>query len=138
MVYTDINTKSNINFRKRHPAIYWAPRILSILFILFISLFALDIFDMKLGLWGTIVGLFMHLIPSMILTVTLIISWKYEWVGGTLFALGGLFYISSVIFNSLDWTIKISWSLTIAGPALIISGLFFANWFMKKNKRKKN
>ena len=40
--------------------IYWTPRVLSILFLIFLALFSLDIFEMNLGFWGTIVGLFMH------------------------------------------------------------------------------
>ena len=47
----------------------WAPRIAGILFILFISLFALDVFEMRLGVWGTLFALFMHLIPSILLAV---------------------------------------------------------------------
>jgi len=39
--------------------LFWTPRIAGILFVLFISLFALDIFDMQLGFWETIV-LFIH------------------------------------------------------------------------------
>ena len=59
---------------------FWMPRVAGILFVLFLSLFALDIFEMQLGFWGTIVGLFMHLIPSILLAIALFIAWKREWV----------------------------------------------------------
>ena len=36
--------------------ILWAPRVLSILFILFISIFALDAFEEGMPLWKQIVG----------------------------------------------------------------------------------
>lgn len=49
--------------------IFWTPRILSILFILFLAMFSLDIFEGNYGFWGTIVGLFMHNIPAMILLI---------------------------------------------------------------------
>lgn len=116
--------------------VYWTPRILSILFICFLSLFSLDIFDMKLGFWGTIVGLFMHLIPSIILIAFLLVAWRFEWVGAAAFILFGFWYVSIVINNvirsQLAWYIALSWSLTIAGPAFLVGILFLANWIVKK------
>jgi hypothetical protein len=44
---------------------YFSPRILSILFILFLSLFALDS--------SSLIGLMMHLIPSFLIIVVLIV-----------------------------------------------------------------
>jgi len=73
--------------KKMNQFIFWAPRTLAILFILFLSLFSLDIFDGNYGFWETILGLFMHNIPSMVLLIILIISWKYELVGGIIFNL---------------------------------------------------
>jgi hypothetical protein len=45
----------------------WAPRALSILFIAFLSLFALDVFGEQVGFWRTVLALTMHLIPSVVL-----------------------------------------------------------------------
>ena len=73
--------------------IYWIPRILVIIFILFISLFSLDVFSEYSGL-EVFIALFMHLIPSFILIILLIIAWKWEKIGGILFLiLGGVFII---------------------------------------------
>ena len=52
--------------------IYWSPRILLILFILFLALFSLDVFDEAAGFWQTALALLMHNLPSLILTVILI------------------------------------------------------------------
>jgi hypothetical protein len=121
--------------------VYWFPRVLSIVFILFLSMFALDIFDMNLGFWGTIVGLFMHLIPSFILIIVLLFAWRYELVGAIVFTLFALFYIAqltaTILMNpsdSLPWFVAITWSMTIAGPALLIGILYFVNWHLKKKK----
>ena len=112
--------------------VYWAPRILSIFFILFLALFSLDIFGMGLDFWGTVLGLFMHNIPSLVLLAVLVISWKYEIVGGIAFILAGLTYIGMLMMNpSFEWYM-LSWSVTIAGPAFLIGILFLMNWFKKK------
>ena len=118
-------------------AIFWTPRILAMCFILFVSLFALDIFEMNLGFLGTIVGLFMHLIPSFALIIILIISWKYEIVGTIAFILAGIFYIIMVFMNSFEWYM-LSWILTIAVPLILTGILFWVNWRLKrKNKKSK-
>jgi len=112
--------------------VYWTPRISSIIFILFLAMFSLDIFDMKLGFWGTMLGLFMHNIPVFILLIVLLISWKYEWVGGVVFILAGLLYIILILRNpSFEWYM-LSWAVQIAGPAFFIGYLFFVNWFKKR------
>jgi hypothetical protein len=116
--------------------VYWTPRILSIVFILFLALFSLDVFDMKLGFWGTMLGLFMHNIPVFILLIVLLISWKHEWVGGVVFILAGLLYtalcIVRVVMSSPSGWYMLFWAVEIAGPAFLIGYLFFVNWFKKR------
>jgi len=111
--------------------LFWTPRILSIIFILFLALFSLDIFEMNLGFWQTILGLFMHNIPALLLLVVLLVSWKYEIVGGIVFILAGLAYIVTLIMNPLEWYM-LFWSLQIAGPAFFIGILFLLGWSKKK------
>jgi len=125
--------------KKPGKIIFWTPRILAIMFILFLSLFSLDVFEGNYGFWGTILGLFMHNIPTLILLVVLLISWKREIVGGIVFCLAGLLYIARLAFTAITnppfhWY-YLSWSLTIAGPALLIGILFLVGW---SKKRKKN
>ncbi len=124
--------------KKINKFIYWTPRILSIIFILFLALFSLDIFDMKLDFWGTILGLFMHNIPSFLLLVILIISWKHEIVGGLVFMLAGILYITRLLITILTnpppiWS-ELFWTLPITGPAFLIGSLFLINWFKKQKK----
>ena len=47
----------------------WIPRVLAIMFILFISVFALDAFSGKVPFIKEFVGFLIHLIPSFILIV---------------------------------------------------------------------
>lgn len=120
--------------------VYWTPRILSILFILFLALFSLDVFDTPNQSAGEIaLGLFMHNIPALVLLIVLIISWKFEIVGGIVFILAGVAYIAVSIYNNLDWYLALSWSLQIAGPAFLIGILFLINWRrIKQHKTQEN
>ncbi len=121
------------NFSKR--ALFWTPRVLSIVFIAFLSLFALDVFDEHLGFWGTIVALAIHQIPVFILLAALILAWRWEWIGAALYAAGGLLYVTWVVSMSrpVPAATRLIWILFIAGPAFLISGMFLANW-LKGNK----
>ena len=112
--------------------LYWTPRILSILFIIFLALFSLDIFSPGLRWKEIAIGLVMHNIPVFILIAVLWISWKHEIVGGIAFILTGLLYIAMLFRNpSFEWYM-VSWAVTIAGPAFLIGILFLMNWYKKK------
>jgi len=97
---------------------YWLPRFLAISLILFISMFALDVFEEPQ--W--FLALFMHLIPSFILVILTVFAWKNEKIGGVCFLLAGL---AAIIFYH---------SLIIAIPTLIIGVLFLSeNYFLKNH-----
>jgi len=119
--------------------IYWTPRILSIIFICFLALFSLDVISSELNFWQIVVGLFVHNIPALILLIVLLISWKYEIVGGVVYILAGVLYVLMIQMNilrsSFEWYM-ISWILIIAGPAFLIGILFIINWLKKRNNHK--
>lgn len=118
--------------------VYWTPRILSIMFLLFLAMFSLDIFEGNYGFWGTIGALLMHNIPVFILAIILWISWKREIVGGVGFIFGGILYIATILINIIktgfEWY-YLAWVLQISGIAFLIGILFLVGWF-KKNKNK--
>ena len=124
--------------KKINRFVYWTPRILSIIFILFLAMFSLDVFDMKLGFWETALGLFMHNIPVFVLLIVLLIFWKHEIVGGIVFILAGTAYVVIMLMNTLrnsfEWYM-VFWSLQIAGPAFLIGILFIINWLKKRNNQ---
>jgi len=113
--------------------LYWTPRILSIIFLLFLAMFSLDVFKTGLTAWQIAVGLFMHNIPVFILAIVLWISWKYEIVGGIGFILAGLIYIALLMKNPFQWYM-LSWAIQISGMAFLTGILFLIGWF-KKNKK---
>ncbi len=113
----------NIN---RKNTIYWLPRIISIAFVLFLSLFALDVFTEYTG-WNLVIAIFIHLLPSLILLGVIVISWKYDLVGAIIFLGFAVFYVCMAGFNR-PW----SWYACISGPAVVIGILFLVSWFQKK------
>lgn len=115
--------------------IIWLPRISGIFFILFLSLFSLDIFQPGMSAGEIALGLFMHNIPSFVLAIFLALSWKYEIVGGIGFILAGLLYIVALAMSSRFEWYMLSWALIISGPAFAIGGLFIMNWYKKKRSQ---
>lgn len=91
---------------------FWLPRGLAILLLLFFGVFALDVFSEPN--WP--LALFMHLIPSLIFILLLIISWKRDQVGSALFIATGMFMM--IFYHSV----------VIGLPAIIIGGLFWLYW----------
>ena len=89
--------------------LYWLPRILAIIFILFISMFALDSFDVPQ--WY--IALPMHLIPSFILILFTVIAWQRARIGGI------LFFVAACGMG------VISHSTMLVLPLFLISVLFF-------------
>ena len=107
--------------------LFWTPRVLMIIFILFISLFALDVFKGDKSGLSKIGSFLIHLIPSAILTVLLILSWRREWIGGIIFFVLGIFYII-IAWGKFPLITYIS----ISGPLFLISILFIINWLSRE------
>lgn len=114
----------------------WAPRIFIMIFIPFLMLFSLDVFSEHLSFWGTVLGLFMHNIPALILLAALILVWKRELAGAVVFCLAGLAlsYLSILGHAPASMTLyaKTTVFLGLVVPPTMISLLFFCNWARKK------
>lgn len=107
--------------------LYWTPRILTIVFILFLGLFALDAFEGDQSLIKKLGGFLIHLIPNFVLILILIVAWKREWVGTIAFTLAGIAYI--IMF----WgRFPVATYLIISGPLFLIGILFWLNWMNRK------
>jgi prolipoprotein diacylglyceryltransferase len=112
--------------------LYWTPRILCILAILFISLFSLDSFSSELTFLQNTTAFLMHNIPSFVLLAVLIVAWKWEKVGGIILTIFGVvFSIFIFVFNykrnnfpimtCLLLTLALSIPFVLAGILFIIS-----------------
>jgi hypothetical protein len=111
-------------------ALFWTPRVLCILFALFLSMFALDVFGEGYSVWDTILALLIHLIPVYMVLAALALAWRWEWTGAVLFTGLGIFYIV------MAWgRFPLATYVLIAGPAFVLAALFLANWMYRKELR---
>lgn len=109
--------------------IRWSARILSITYILFLSLFALDAFSETITL-EIILGFIIHLIPSITLLIILLIAWKYEKVGGIIFMILGIVF--TFAFDTYEHAITF---LTISLPLIVVGALFLASYYWHKKRQ---
>ncbi|MBI5539619.1 MAG: hypothetical protein HY951_06135 [Bacteroidia bacterium] len=120
--------------------IHWLPRILCILAILFLELFALDSFDNRLTLGQQLLGFIMHSIPALVLTGILFLAWKKEFIGGIIFILIGagfspFIYSNNYAMNHSVW-ISLSVILLLNLPFIVTGGLFIISNTVKKKAAK--
>lgn len=106
--------------------LFWTPRALGILSVVFISFFALDVFVEGLGFWKTAAALLLHLIPAGSVAVALAIAWRKEGAGGLLFVALGVCYLMWSR-GHIAWSV----SLTIAGPLFLVGTFFLLDWLCR-------
>ena len=116
--------------------IHWVPRIICILAILFVSMFALDSFDPRYTLWQQLRAFAIHLIPTYILILFLIVSWKWELIGGMMLIILALGFIPLIYTHNFNMNHSVWMSLSIIlminFPFVITGGLFVLSHFLKK------
>ncbi|MDC7246541.1 MAG: hypothetical protein PQJ47_11630 [Sphaerochaetaceae bacterium] len=104
--------------------IVWIPRILSLLFIAFIFLFSLDVWQQQdLTVWQKLIGFVIHNIPVILLAVVLAVSWHHPAAGAILYGVAGLFYFIMIVddFELISF-------LILPVPLWVISLLFLFVW----------
>jgi heme O synthase-like polyprenyltransferase len=105
--------------------LYWAPRMLGILFAAFISIFALDVVEENRGLGQMLLALAMPLIPTALVALVLVLAWRREWIGAVSFFALGLIYAIWARQHP-------SWILLIGGPLFLVGALFLGGWLARK------
>lgn len=117
--------------------IYWLPRIICILAILFVSMFAMDSFSPDLTVGQQIVGFLIHLIPSFIMIVILVVAWKWERVGGIILLIISLIFSVFVFLINYRRIHSVAGSLGIVAVIcfpFVISGILFLMSHHRRNK----
>ncbi len=108
----------------------WMPRVLAILFAVFISLFALDVFGAGHGFWESIAGFLIHMLPTALILIALAIAWRRAWAGAILFASLETAYLI-MAGGQVDWVAYV----LISGPAFLIGILFLISWIYRRQVR---
>ncbi|HLD11305.1 MAG TPA: hypothetical protein VJB91_00135 [Patescibacteria group bacterium] len=91
--------------------LYWSSRILSVLFVLFISFFATS--------EKTVIGFLIQLIPALIVLAFTLLAWRWERIGGILFYVLGFLYI----LFAWGYTSPLAYVI-ISGPMFLLGTLF--------------
>ena len=77
----------------RPPLVIRIARIAAIAYALFLSIFALDVFEPGLPIGQVLAALGIHLLPTLAILLFLWIAWKAPLIGGPLFIIVGVAYI---------------------------------------------
>ena len=110
---------------------YWIPRVLTIIFILFMTMFSLDVFGGDESIGAKMLGFLIHNIPVLIIIAILIIAWRQEIIGGALLmlaALTGTHFYHSFAGNP--------WSLVVLAPFFFTGILFILHQVLFPGKKK--
>jgi len=91
------------------------PRILGILAALYLGIFALDAID------EGIMAFLLHLVPTFVLLLIVVLSWRRPWIGGI------LFIVLSVLYSVPAWARGV-WNWGIFVPLLVIGLLYLWSW----------
>ncbi len=105
----------------------WAPRVLCILFALFLGVFALDVFAYDGSLAEKLLGFLIHLVPTFLVLAILAVAWRREWIGAVLFSVLAVFYFVAT-HGREHWTAYLS----ISGALVVMGVLFLLGWFQRR------
>ncbi len=108
--------------------LYWTPRIVSLLFVGFLSLFALDVFTDPVEPM-MLVGFLIHLLPTFALLAISAVAWRYPLVGALGFLGFTVWYVWATAFD-----VPFPWYMIIAGPTLILAVLYYFSWRQERRK----
>ena len=108
----------------------WSPRILAILAILFLMLFSLDCFEAGQGIRAQLTCFVMHNIPAFIVIAILVVSWRWELIGGLLFVAAAL--AGSIVFNGF----RGNYGVNIIMAPFLVTGVLFMIHFYKFHRNK--
>ena len=90
-----------------------------ILYALALLVFAADVFSKEQSISQTVSDLFLHLIPTALVLLFVVVGYKKPLVGSIIFAVMAVTYIISG-WTSMHWTAHV----LIAGTLLVISFLY--------------
>ena len=98
----------------------WSPRVLGILAAFFLAVFVLGAVGEGLS------AFLLHAAPAVLVSLVVAVSWRWEWVGGS------VFIALAVLYGAPSLARGAYWSLAISGPLLAAGVLFLWSWHHRK------
>lgn len=110
-------------------ALYWTPRLATLLFSGLMCMMALDVFPGQGGWWNTLVLFVLSLLPGLGLLLGCVLAWRYEWLGALIFMGWGLLYVLFVHgFGVMVY-------VEVAVLPFSLGVLYLLNWFYRAELR---
>lgn len=110
--------------------VFWTPRVFLIAVAAFLTVFALDVFDMPLPPLQKLAAFIIHLIPTAIVVAGLIVVWAHEWVGAAFFPLVAAVHLATRGVHQPPLTAGL-----IELPLVLLGALFWVNWRHRAQRR---
>ncbi len=108
--------------------LHWTPRVIAIAFAIFLSVFALDVFNEGYRGGRMLLALVMHLLPTTgVVVASLLLAWQWPSVGAALFAAAGILYIATAGAHSDS-------KLLIGGPLFLTAALYLADALVRRRR----
>jgi hypothetical protein len=89
-------------------------------------MFALDVFGEGHGFWQTVGAFLIHLVPTYVVVIALVVAWHREWIGAIIFNGLAVFYLIWA-WDRFTWVTY----LAISGPLFLVGALFLINWLYR-------
>lgn len=99
----------------------WLPRFVIFVYIVFFSLFSLDVFGGDTGFWEQLLGFLIHSSPALILALIIALTWKRPLLTGVgLIITGILMMLHYEHFSNLNVFLMIEFPVFLIGSSFII------------------
>jgi hypothetical protein len=113
----------------KEKVLYWTPRILTILALIFMMMFSFDVFEGNESFLKKLGGFFIHNIPVIILGIILAIAWFRELEGGILILAAA--FAACIFFRSFTTN---KGSLIIFIPFMLTGVMFIIHYILYRKK----
>ena len=104
----------------QNKAMRWAPRLVAVAVSLFFAIFSLDAFDPATPISQALADFMIHLIPTALVLIVVVLSWDAEWIGAVAFT--GMAVAYAVAARAHP-----TWIAAISGPLLLVGALYAWN-----------
>ncbi len=112
---------STIATRPERGHLFWAPRVLVMVFVVLIAIPSINVFQEHLGFWQTILGLAVHLRSALGVIVVLVIAWRWERIGAILIAAAGACFVYA-------GRAPLPFKVFLCLLCFVVAGLFLLSW----------